>query len=137
VFLLERYFYFLEQKREEGLLVMDETEKSVDRHFVALMHRYFTRTDTGIYRTAWVVPTPFFVSSAMTYPIQAADVSIYCINWGFRLPAKGMNEPVREEIQREFAPLLSRLQFQGEGYRDGDTFHTYGIVYVPEPYSTR
>ena len=73
----------------------------------------------------------------VTYPIQAADVSIYCINWGFRLPAKGMNEPVREEIQREFAPLLSRLQFQGEGYRDGDTFHTYGIVYVPEPYSTR
>ena len=31
VFLLERYFYFLEDKQEFGLLVMDEVEKSADR----------------------------------------------------------------------------------------------------------
>ena len=40
------------------------------------------------------MPTPFFVSSDMSYAVQAADLCIYCIyciNWGFRLPARGMD----------------------------------------------
>ena len=68
VFLLERYFHYLESKQEMGLLVMDETDKEQDRTFVQRLQRYFTRTHNGRYRANKIVPTPFFVSSDMTYP---------------------------------------------------------------------
>jgi len=137
VYLLERYFYFLEEKQEEGLLVMDETEKETDTRFVRDLQRYFTRTEPGRYRTAWIVPAPFFVSSDMTYPIQAADVCIYCVNLGFRLPTRGMDAPVREEIAQEFGPWLAQLQFRGQGYRDGSVYESYGIVYIEDPFTDR
>ncbi len=134
VFLLERFFYLLEQERKYGLLVMDETEKTEDRRFVRRLERYFTKTDPGQYRATWIVPSPFFVASDMNYAVQAADVCIYCVNWGFRLDVIGMNSPGRPEIARLFGPWLNRLQFQGQGYRDGETFESFGIVFVPDPY---
>lgn len=137
VFLLERYFYFLEAKQEHGLLVMDETEKRADRQFMALLRRYFTRTQAGRYRSSWVVPAPLFVSSDLSYPVQAADVCIYCVNLGFRIEDRGMDAPVRREIADEFAPVLRRIQFRGQGYRDGAVFDTYGIVFVSDPYTAR
>lgn len=135
VFLQERFFYFLEAKRQHGLMVMDEVEKSADRKFVRQLEAYFTKTATGRYRTAWIVPTPFFVSSDMTYPVQAADLCIYCLNWGFRLPSQGMNAPKRDEIGNEFGPWLNQLQFEGDGEKDGNVFRCWGIVYVPNPYA--
>jgi hypothetical protein len=137
VFLLERYFYFLEKHNSTGLLVMDSTDKSDDRRFVLRIQRYFRATDVGRYRSARVVPAPFFVSSDMTYPVQVADVCIYAINWGFRLPERGMDALARPEIANEFGPWLRRLQFEGDGYRDGVVFKTYGIAYVPDPYEPR
>ncbi len=137
VFLLERFFYFLESKREHGILVMDETEKRQDRRFVARMESYFTKTDNGRYRTTWIVPTPFFVSSDMTPAVQAADLCIYCVNWGFRLPGRGMNAGCREEIANMFGRDLADVQFRGQGYRDGRVFESYGIVHVPDPYERR
>jgi len=137
VFLLERYFYFLEQEKQHGLLVMDEVEKSEDRRFVRRLESYFRKTGTGRYRSAWIVPAPFFVSSDMTYPIQAADLAIYCVNWGFRLPSRGMDEPVRPEIADKFGPWLSRLQFRGQAHQDGNLYDTFGIVFVPDPYTAR
>ncbi|MBI2431272.1 MAG: DUF3800 domain-containing protein [Candidatus Hydrogenedentes bacterium] len=115
VFLLERFFYFLEREKQNGLLIMDETDKSQDRRFVRQLEGYFTKTNSGRYRTQWIVPTPFFVSSDLAYPIQAADLCIYCVNWAFRLPSQGMNAAVREEIRDEFLDWLRRLQFHGEG----------------------
>jgi hypothetical protein len=137
VFLLERYFYFLEREQQHGLLVMDEVDKAEDRRFVRRLESYFRKTQTGRYRSAWIVPAPFFVSSDMAYPVQAADLAIYCINWGFRLPSRDMNEPVRSEITEGFGPWLHRLQFRGQGQRDGTVYDTYGIVFVPDPYSSR
>ncbi len=137
VFLFERYFYFLESERQHGLLVMDEVEKAADRRFVRRLEAYFTRTQTGRYRTAWIVPTPFFVSSDLTYPVQAADLAIYCVNCGFRLPSRGMDAPVRDEIASEFGPWLNLLQFRGDAYRDGNVYQEYGIVFVPDPYTGR
>ena len=134
VFLLERFFYFLDRKQEPGLLVMDETEKRADRRFVARLEAYFTKTRVGRLRAGWIVPTPFFVSSDMTYAVQAADLCIYCINWGFRLPGRGMNAECREDIATMFESELQRLQFRGQGYRDVRVFKTYGIFYVPDPY---
>ncbi len=137
VFLLERFFYLLDSKREHGVIVMDETEKRQDRRFVTRLERYFTKTNEGQSRTKWIVPTPFFVSSDMTYAIQAADVCIYCINWGFRLPQRGMNAERRAEIADMFGGALASLQFRGQRERDGRIFETYGIAYVPDPYEAR
>jgi hypothetical protein len=47
VFLLERYFYFLDERREMGLLVMDGTEKQADRKLLCRMERYFSQTMIG------------------------------------------------------------------------------------------
>lgn len=137
VFLLERFFCFLEARREHGLLVMDEIDKINDRRFVARLEAYFTRTWTGRYRAQWVVPTPFFVASDMACPVQAADLCIYCVNWGFRVPSIGMNAAVRTEIADEFAPWLRQLQFEGDGYRDGNVFRCYGVAFAPDPYTSR
>ena len=135
VFLQERFFYFLETVKQHGLLVMDEVEKSADRKFVRQLEAYFTRTISGRYRTSWIVPTPFFVSSDMAYPVQAADLCIYCLNWGFRLPSQGMDAPKRDEIGNEFGPWINQLQFAGEGEKDGNVFSCWGIVYVQNPYA--
>lgn len=137
VFLLERYFYLLEQEKQHGILVMDEVEKTEDRRFVRRLEAYFRRSQTGRYRSTWIVPTPFFVSSDMTYPVQAADLAIYCVNWGFRLPTRGMNAKVRREIADDFGRWLAQLQFRGQGYRDGSVHELYGIVFVPDPYTAR
>ncbi len=137
VFLLERYFCLLEQEKQHGLLVMDEVEKTEDRRFVRRLEAYFRRSQIGRYRSTWIVPTPFFVSSDMTYPVQAADLAIYCVNWGFRLPTRGMNAVARREIADDFGRWLAQLQFQGQGYRDGSVYELYGIVFVPDPYTAR
>lgn len=137
VYLLERYFYYLEGRNTTGLLVMDETEKTEDRRFVRRLERYFTFTQTGRYRTVRIVPSPFFVSSDMAYPVQAADVCIYCVNHAFRLPGRGMDGPVRTEIRDEFLVYLRDLEFHGDGERDGQVFRTHGIVFVPDPYTAK
>jgi hypothetical protein len=137
VFLFERFFYFLEAQRDHGLLVMDETDKSDDRRFVARVERYFGRTQTGRQRTAWIVPAPLFVSSDMSVGIQSADLCLYTINWGFRLPGWEDIEPARPEIVEGFAPQIRRLQWHGDGYRDGHVFRTFGVVLVPDPYGAR
>ena len=134
VFLLERYFYFLEERRETGLLVMDGAEKQADRRFVRDMERYFVQTLIGRQRAQWVVPVPFFMESDMAYGVQAADLCIYCLNWGWR--SRDMTEPTREEIG-PFFRLMEKSIWQGEGYRDGKVFKTLGTVFVPDPYEGR
>ncbi len=134
VFLFERFYYFLEAQHEHGLIVMDESEKTLDKKFVSRMESYFTRTATGRNRSYWIVPAPLFVSSEMTVAVQAADICLYCINWGFRPVAWGKELTSRTEIAREFGPKLARLQWEGDGYRDQQVFKTRGIVLVSDPY---
>ena len=137
VFLLERFFDFLDSEKQHGLLIMDEVEKTEDRRFVRRLQNYFQKTKTGRFRSAWIVPSPFFVSSDMTFPVQAADLAIYCLNWGFRLPTRGMDAATRPQIANEFGPWLNQLQFRGDAYRDGTVYQEYGIVFVPDPYTAR
>lgn len=134
VFLFERFFYFLESRQEHGLLVFDEVDQVADRRFVRQLERYFSKTQTGRFRTSWIAPVPMFVSSDMSLPVQAADMAIYCVNWGFRLPGAGMSLPPRTEIAEEFGPWLRQLQYRGQGYREGRVFDSYGIFFVPNPY---
>ncbi len=137
VFLFERFFYFLEAQRDNGLIVMDETEKTYDRRFVAKIESYFTKTATGRQRTAWIVPSPLFVASDMSVGVQAADICLYCINWGFRLPTWQNIGDVRPEIVNEFRLHVDGLQWHGDGYRDGRVFRSSGIVLVHDPFDKR
>ena len=134
VFLLERYFYFLEKQNQHGLLVMDEVEKVSDHRFVRQMDKYFSQTATGRHRTSRIVPVPMFVASDMSLPVQAADLVIYCINWGYRNETMGLLEPTREDVASEFALRIDELQHRGQGYRDGRVFNQWGICYVRNPY---
>ena len=136
VFLFERFYYFLEAQHQNGLIVMDETEKTQDRRFVSRLEAYFRKTATGRNRSYWIVPSPLFVASDMNYAVQAADICLYCTNWGFRLDQWG-EHATRDDIAAEFGPKLSRLQWHGEGDRDGNVFRTHGIVMVPDPYEGR
>ena len=134
VFLLERYFFFLEERREAGLIVMDGTQKEEDRRFVRRMERYFTLTLTGRQRTSWIVPTPFFVESDMAYGVQVADLLIYAVNWGLRL--NRMDKPTRPEIE-PIVESLKPLIWHGDVYKDGEVHRSHGVVYIPDPYADR
>ena len=136
-FLFERFFYFLEKERQMGILVMDEVEKSEDRRYVSRLHSYFTNTAKGRDRTRWIVPSPFFVSSDMALPVQMADVVIYCLNWGYRHSRAMMDAPVRQEIADRFAARIERLKWKGSGYDGNKTFSSYGIVCVPDLFTSR
>ncbi len=133
VFLFERFYYWLHEQDEHGLIVMDQSEKQLDLTFVKRMEAYFTRTASGRNRASRIVPAPLFVASDITYAVQAADISLYCINWGFR-PADWGHLDTRQEIADEFGPKLARLQWSGFGYRDGNSFRSRGIVHVADPY---
>ncbi len=136
VYLFERFSYFLEAQARHGLTVIDRSETNLDAGFVKRMESYFTRTAVGRNRSHWIVPAPLFVQSDLTYPVQAADLCLYCINWGFRPAAWGADLDTREEIATEFGPKLARLQWEGQGYREGHFYHSRGIVFVPDPYGS-
>jgi hypothetical protein len=59
------------------------------------------------------------------------------VNWGFRLKYWEGIAGVREEIARDFRPHLAGLQRVGDGYRDGQVFRSFGIVFVPDSYERR
>ncbi len=72
----------------------------------------------------------------MAYGVQVADLCIYCLNWGWRLPEQNMDRPTRPEIE-PFVWLLGKVMWHGSGYRDGKVFATHSTVYVPDPYEPR
>jgi hypothetical protein len=135
VFLLERYFNFVCARNETGLLVFDETDQSADKSFIRQIEQYFTKTANGRFRATSIVPVPMFVSSDLTKAIQAADICIYALNWGFRVP-KGMDAEVRQEVQAEFSAWIATLQASGKSVDASGTWPWYGIVFVPEPFGT-
>ena len=134
VYLFERYAYFLEEQDESGLLIMDQVEKANDRRFGQRIARYFATSALGRERASRIVPVPLFVTSDLSYAIQAADLCIYAINWGFRLPARGMDAPKRTEITDRFGLPLSQLQWHGNGRHGADVFPSFGIAYVADPF---
>ncbi|WP_207460347.1 DUF3800 domain-containing protein [Azospirillum sp. SYSU D00513] len=134
VLLLERFFHFLSERRDHGLLVMDETDKAQDRRFVDRLQAYFTRTQTGRTRTEWIVPAPLFVSSDMSVGVQAADIVLYCINWGFRAPTWNFDGSTRPEIAENFSGILNDLQFKRQASRNGEPVPSHGIFFLPDPF---
>jgi len=136
VFLLERFFYFLERERQRGILVMDEVEEQADRRFVRKLEQYFTGTLKGRQRASWIVPSPFFVASNMTLPVQMADVLIYALNFGYRRKGE-MEQPAREEIATRYGRRINALKWKGDGYDGTRTYKSFGIFCVPDLYESR
>lgn len=141
VFLFERFFYFLNASDAHGLVVMDQTEKTNDRMFVSCMSAYFRKTYTGRTRSGRIVPAPIFVDSEMSYPVQAADMCLYCINWGYRRGKWGEFGPgynVREEIALNFGRRVADMQWKGDVKNGrGKKFTSEGIFLVKDPYESR
>jgi hypothetical protein len=137
IFLQERFFWFLEAKQENGLFVMDQTEKQNDKRYLRRLHGYYTKTRKGRQRSKWIVPSPMFVDSELAPGVQAADLCLYCINWGFRHKTWKFEGAMRQDIHDEFAGRCGKLQFQGSAVDADKKQHLYGIVYVPDPYTGR
>ena len=72
VFLLERFFYFLERERQHGILVMDAIEKGADRSLAHRMERYFEKTPRGGFDPLGSCPPPFL--SRRTWPIPCKQL---------------------------------------------------------------
>lgn len=137
IFMHQRFFWFLESKQEYGLLVLDQVEKETDKKYLKRVEDYYTKTEKGKKRSKWIVPYPLFVDSQLSFGAQAADLCLYCINWGFRRPEWGFSGPIRQDIQQEFAGLCGQLQFKGESVEDGKLRRLFGIQYVSDPYTAR
>ncbi len=140
VFLFERFFYLLEENGTEGLVIMDKVEKSADRKFIRRIERYFASTAKGRERATRIVPTPFFVESDLVYAIQAADICIYAINWGFRrINHLDDSGELRQELSDRFEDWLFRLQYIKKGLEYGENKFAdcYGIFYADDLYSSR
>lgn len=137
IFLQERFFWFLESKQENGLLVLDQTEKEQDKKYIKRVEGYYTKTEKGRKRSRWIVPYPMFVDSELSLGAQAADLCLYCINWGFRRPEWKFNGPKRDDIHQEFAGLCGEIQYSGESYEGGKNRRLFGIIHVSDPYTAR
>lgn len=133
VYLLERYFYFLESlpARERGLVVFDELEKSQAHRLLQQMAAYFLGTHTGKYRSSRIVPEPFFVHSDLTTGVFLADLAAYVIGWGWRNGR--MTQAVRAEL-RPYVAKLRDMQFRGEKPKDNEdgTWPLFGITYLDD-----
>lgn len=136
IYLQERYFNFLEAQQEHGLFIMDQVEVKEDSRFVRLLNAYYRNTQKGLERTRWIVPTPLFVDSQLAVGVQAADVVLYCINYGYRRNEWRFTGPTRQEIKQRYGGLIHKFRYKGEAYNEGEVYPSYGIVYVPDPYST-
>ena len=136
IYLQERYFNFLEGQQEHGLFVMDQIEVTEDRRFVRRLNDYYRNTQNGRERTQWIVPTPLFVDSQLAVGVQAADVVLYCINYGYRRHEWGFTGLTRQEIQQRYGGLIHKFRYEGDVYNEGKVYTSYGIVYVPDPYAT-
>lgn len=133
VYLFERYFYLLEAlpPRERGLVVFDELEKTRAKILIQQMASYFLGDDTGRYRSARIVPEPFFVHSELTTGVFLADLTAYVLGWGWR--SRRMHQPSRPEL-RSYAAKLHEMQYQGEKPRpDGSgVWPLHGITYLDD-----
>ena len=110
-FLLERFYYFLEDVDPSalGIVVFDELEKSRSHILLDQMDRYFKFTIKGRKRATQIIPAPFFVHSDLTTGIQIVDLVAYVLSWGFR--TRDMREPAREELS-DLVQMVSQLRYK-------------------------
>jgi len=118
-YLLERFFYFLEDAGPDaqGLVVFDELDKARSHILVDQMSRYFRETQTGRVRSAQIVPEPFFVHSELTTAIQLADLVAYVVAWGVQVGPMG---PIERPELTTLGELACALRTRAVRDRDGN-----------------
>ena len=137
-FLFERFYYFLEERKEMGMIVMDETDRADDRRFMRKLERYFVAHERGREHASLIIPTPFFVGSDMSYPVQAADVVIHCIAQSYRVPKIGIDAEPRAEVASlvgdRIKPLVSSFMRESD---DSSFYRSDSIFLVADPWRER
>jgi hypothetical protein len=132
-FLLERFFYYLEDRNatEMGLVVFDELDKARSRILIDQLGAYCRETRTGYLCSSRIVPEPFFVHSDLTTVVQLADIVAYSLNWGLRL--QQMDGPVRPEME-EFGRAAFDLRYVGRRAdpNSGEERPVYGVFYLED-----
>jgi hypothetical protein len=108
-YLFERYFYFLEDQEQVGVVVFDELERTQSHLLVDQMARYFSRQGRGEVRAGRVIPEPFFVHSHLTTGVQLADLVAYTIAWNVRVGR--MSRPTRPEMD-PLGQIVARLRYR-------------------------
>lgn len=111
IYLFERFYYFLEDKKTEprGIVVFDELEKTASHLLLSQMDKYFKNTAKGQIRCNLIIPEPFFVHSDLTTGIQVVDFVAYILSWSFRV-AK-LPKPAREELNK-FLELVKPMRYR-------------------------
>lgn len=135
-FLLQRFERFVKANNETGLLVMDESDKTEDRRYRNRLERFMVRHEEGRKIAECIVPTPFFVDSGLSYPVQVADIAIYCVNWGFRV-GKNAPAPPRPEIEAMVGESIYRLMDRRKILVEGKRRVTSSIFDVNDPWEYR
>lgn len=135
VYLFERFYHFLEDQQETGILVLDESDRTDDKRFLRRMERYFSLHAKGKQHARLVLPTPLFTASEMSYPVMASDLVCYLVSQGYRMPKLGMDGPVREDFNPSWAATINGLKHEYVRTDDGGTPYTaQSIVFVAEPW---
>jgi hypothetical protein len=130
VYVFERIYYYLEDKRseEQGVIVFDELEKSQSHILVSQLESYFKKTSKGRQRSGLIIPEPFFVHSDLKTGIQIADLIAYIISWGLRL--NGMAEGNRDEL-KEYVELVKPLRYRTTREIDGiPNMEVWSVTYI-------
>ncbi len=129
-YLFERYFYFLEDRDELGLVVFDELERTQSHLLVDQMSRYFSHEGRGEVRAGRVVPEPFFVHSHLTTGVQLADIVAYTIAWNVRVGK--MTREARRELD-PFGQAVTRLRYRAVREVGGDpAFSIWSIAVIDD-----
>jgi hypothetical protein len=131
-YLFERFFYFLEDQRqqEQGIIVFDELEKSRSHLLINQAQAYFKDSAVGRQRASLIIPEPFFVHSDLTTGIQLADLVAYIISWGFR--TSNLTKPRRDELE-SYAAQVSHLRYLAVRERHGKTdFSIWSFAHITD-----
>ncbi len=110
-FLLERFYNFLEAHRQNGFLILDELDSSLNTRLVSMMQEYFRDTATGRRRAMRIMPEPFIVHSELTTLVQVTDLQAYVLAWGMELDGR----PCAREELRAMAQQVRAIGYQSRG----------------------
>jgi hypothetical protein len=135
-FLLERFDRFLRDQGQMGILILDESDKDLDRKYVSSLDRLVRNHETAKRFTETIVPSPFFVASDMSYLIQAADIVLYLLNWGFRLSSRAPS-PERMELEALDGGRIGKMVHRRQVRSGSKQFTSYSVFDVNDPWETR
>ena len=127
-FLFERLSWRIKKGRKHdlGILVLDRSETNQLRRLCEELSNFCTNTQVGYTVSQYILPTPFFVDSALTPLVQIADLCIYIANWSVR-PSTKFTEPVRPDL---FSLSKKVSNMDQKIWRDNDTYPHHSLFYL-------